>query len=564
MGGDRTLSPSEALHAELARGRDGTAHAAAGVSLASTWRRRRARRRAGPPGRAPARQQGPPAPHPRPAGSGRRHRGRNRPAARLAGRRRRRLDSFEDLGRRALDPAATTTAVVEPAAAPPSRSYDDFLKLAAALRLRRLPGPPRRPAAAARRARDGRRPTRRWPQADRELLRALMAPLRPPRDGLPYERYIERDTTAPPTPTSTSCRQHGLLPHADPAGAGRRGAAQARLLPADHQHPAPRRRRRVADHPGQQQPRHHARSSGPRQGPARRRRRSWPPSSPTRRCSDEVRAGWNAARRCSAPAGPMPERDRAGLPGAAQAAGRGGASQARPARAGLPLRRGVAAGRTRRARLRPARRCGAARRGPRRTGKTPAAAPASTRESCGRRREACDLFLRWIAAGHISGVRPDRAVGRLRHGPRRHPRRLRLGPVEVEPDGVLRFVPGRRQGAALPARRPPAGVPPPGRRARFYRWSDSAEPAPIRFDEYDYETDDPRRTRYYQHGGRARPLHRHRPAPRARRPALVRLLGADRREDVDHQRPHVRHHVPCTPRPTRASPASSSTATPRA
>src|SRR5205823_8558676 len=36
----------------------------------------------------------------------------------------------------------------------------------------------------------------------------------------------------------------------------------------------------------------------------------------------------------------------------------------------------------------------------------------------------------------------------------------------------------------------------------LYRWSDSAEPARTHFDEYDYETDDPKRFRYYDHGGR--------------------------------------------------------------
>src|SRR5262249_52381541 len=40
----------------------------------------------------------------------------------------------------------------------------------------------------------------------------------------------------------------------------------------------------------------------------------------------------------------------------------------------------------------------------------------------------------------------------------------------------------------------------------YYRWSDTAEPSPIRFDEYDYETDDPGRTRYYQHGNRRIPF----------------------------------------------------------
>src|SRR5207247_5267442 len=40
----------------------------------------------------------------------------------------------------------------------------------------------------------------------------------------------------------------------------------------------------------------------------------------------------------------------------------------------------------------------------------------------------------------------------------------------------------------------------------FYRWSDSVEPAPIRFDEYDYETDDPRRLRCFEAAGRKVPF----------------------------------------------------------
>src|SRR5262249_48642576 len=35
-----------------------------------------------------------------------------------------------------------------------------------------------------------------------------------------------------------------------------------------------------------------------------------------------------------------------------------------------------------------------------------------------------------------------------------------------------------------------------------YRWSDTEEPAAIRFDEYDYETDDPARRRYFEQQGR--------------------------------------------------------------
>src|SRR5439155_144439 len=36
----------------------------------------------------------------------------------------------------------------------------------------------------------------------------------------------------------------------------------------------------------------------------------------------------------------------------------------------------------------------------------------------------------------------------------------------------------------------------------YYHWSDNEKPSRIRSDEYDYETDDPRRLRYYEHGSR--------------------------------------------------------------
>ena len=73
--------------------------------------------------------------------------------------------------------------------------------------------------------------------------------------------------TAPTRKTSTSSAAR-LLPHADPARAGRRGAAEGRLLPADDERPAPRRLRRRADDPGQHEHRHDADPRRPRQGPA--------------------------------------------------------------------------------------------------------------------------------------------------------------------------------------------------------------------------------------------------------------------------------------------------------
>jgi electron transfer flavoprotein-quinone oxidoreductase len=116
-----------------------------------------------------------------------------------------------------------------------------------------------------------------------------------------------------------------------------------------------------------------------------------------------------------------------------------------------------------------------------------------------RRREACDLALRWIASGQISAfalTEPSAGSDTARVGTRA---RLRSVPVEVESDGVLRFVPtgGKEYRHLLDAKRldfRADGV--------YYRWSDIEEPSPICFDEYDYETDDHGRTRYYQHGER--------------------------------------------------------------
>jgi alkylation response protein AidB-like acyl-CoA dehydrogenase len=120
-------------------------------------------------------------------------------------------------------------------------------------------------------------------------------------------------------------------------------------------------------------------------------------------------------------------------------------------------------------------------------------------DELGRRQEACDLSLRWIASGQISAfalTEPSAGSDTARVATRA---RLRSVAVERDLDGVLRFVPaGGKEGRyLLDARRlefRPEGA--------YYRWSDTAEPARIHFDEYDYETDDPGRTRYYHHGER--------------------------------------------------------------
>jgi alkylation response protein AidB-like acyl-CoA dehydrogenase/flavin-dependent dehydrogenase/electron transfer flavoprotein alpha subunit/electron transfer flavoprotein alpha/beta subunit/ferredoxin-like protein FixX len=120
-------------------------------------------------------------------------------------------------------------------------------------------------------------------------------------------------------------------------------------------------------------------------------------------------------------------------------------------------------------------------------------------EELGRRREACDLFLRWVAGGQISAfalTEPSAGSDTARVATRT---RLRSVPIERDSDGVLTFIPfgSSECRVVLDARKvefKPEGA--------FYRWSDSAEPSRIHFDEYDYETDDPNKHRYYQHGDR--------------------------------------------------------------
>jgi electron transfer flavoprotein-quinone oxidoreductase len=120
-------------------------------------------------------------------------------------------------------------------------------------------------------------------------------------------------------------------------------------------------------------------------------------------------------------------------------------------------------------------------------------------DELGRRREACDLWLRWIASGQISAfalTEPSAGSDTARVATRA---KLRSVPVEQEADGTFRFVPadGKEPRFLLDARRlefRPDGA--------FYRWDENAEPARIRFDEYDYETDDPAQSRYYEAAGR--------------------------------------------------------------
>jgi electron transfer flavoprotein-quinone oxidoreductase len=130
--------------------------------------------------------------------------------------------------------------------------------------------------------------------------------------------------------------------------------------------------------------------------------------------------------------------------------------------------------------------------------KTPASAEAY-QDELGRRLRACDLFLRWVSSGQISAfalTEPSAGSDTARVATR-----AKLCSVQLEEagDGVYRFVPaaGGAPRTLLDADR----LVFDGQVAR-YRWSDDAEPALIRFDEYDYETDDPRGLRSFERAGR--------------------------------------------------------------
>lgn len=114
------------------------------------------------------------------------------------------------------------------------------------------------------------------------------------------------------------------------------------------------------------------------------------------------------------------------------------------------------------------------------------------------RQKACDLGLRWIASGQISAfalTEPSAGSDTARVATRATPCSVL---VEEGPAGTFRFTP--RGGAAsrllLDAERlefKPDGV--------YYRCQDGQPAAKIEFDEYDYETDDPRAMRYFRHAG---------------------------------------------------------------
>lgn len=119
------------------------------------------------------------------------------------------------------------------------------------------------------------------------------------------------------------------------------------------------------------------------------------------------------------------------------------------------------------------------------------------------RQQACDLFLRWVSSGHISAfalTEPSAGSDTARVATRTV---LRSVPVEPAGDGVFHFVPagGERPRVLLDASRLVFDDNRPA-----YRVADGAPPAPVRFDEYDYETDDPARLRYLDVGGRRVPF----------------------------------------------------------
>src|SRR5205085_7458064 len=101
------------------------------------------------------------------------------------------------------------------------------------------------------------------------------------------------------------------------------------------------------------------------------------------------------------------------------------------------------------------------------------------------------LFLRWVAAGQISAfalTEPSAGSDTARVATRA---RLRSVPVELMPDGTFQFTPagGKEPRRLLDTQRLEFRAGADGSPHAFYRWSDEAEPGPVRFDEYDYETD---------------------------------------------------------------------------
>jgi alkylation response protein AidB-like acyl-CoA dehydrogenase/flavin-dependent dehydrogenase/electron transfer flavoprotein alpha/beta subunit/ferredoxin-like protein FixX len=125
------------------------------------------------------------------------------------------------------------------------------------------------------------------------------------------------------------------------------------------------------------------------------------------------------------------------------------------------------------------------------------------REELGRRLEACDLFLRWIASGQISAFAlTEPAAGSDTARVATHAR-LRSVPVERDEAGVWHFLPvgSKEPRWLLDTRKLEFRAD-----GAYYRWSESEPSALLHFEEYDYETDDPQAMRYFEVGPRRIPF----------------------------------------------------------
>jgi alkylation response protein AidB-like acyl-CoA dehydrogenase/electron transfer flavoprotein alpha subunit len=123
-------------------------------------------------------------------------------------------------------------------------------------------------------------------------------------------------------------------------------------------------------------------------------------------------------------------------------------------------------------------------------------------DEMGRRLRASDLFLRWVAAGQISAfalTEPSAGSDTARVATRA---RLRSVPVDALADGTYEFTPvgGKEPRRLLDADRLEFRDTGGGSPQAYYRWSE-AEAAPIQFDEYDYEND-ARKQLYFLQGRR--------------------------------------------------------------
>ena len=118
-----------------------------------------------------------------------------------------------------------------------------------------------------------------------------------------------------------------------------------------------------------------------------------------------------------------------------------------------------------------------------------------------KRKEACELFFRWVSSGQISAfalTEPSAGSDTARVATRA---RLRSVPVTAQPDGTFTFTPdnGKESRTLLDANRLEfVNQQNNGFRdyVATYRYADDAEPVPIKFTLYDYETDDDKSVRH--------------------------------------------------------------------